>query len=45
MNLDPITYELAVGCSPREAFTAYTERIGDWWDPRVEFRTRLWRQP
>jgi hypothetical protein len=34
MNLDPITYELPLRCSADDAFAAYTERIGEWWDPR-----------
>lgn len=34
MNLDPIAHELSLSCSAEEAFGAYTERIGDWWDPR-----------
>ena len=34
MDLDPIAHELSLSCSGEEAFGAYTERIGDWWDPR-----------
>jgi|SRR5215203_4294661 len=34
MNLDPITFELALRCSAEDAFTTYTERIAEWWDPR-----------
>jgi uncharacterized protein YndB with AHSA1/START domain len=30
----PITHEYELQCSPEQAFRVYTERIGDWWDPR-----------
>jgi Activator of Hsp90 ATPase homolog 1-like protein len=30
----PITHEYQLRCAPGEAFRAYTERIGEWWDPR-----------
>jgi hypothetical protein len=30
----PITHERVLGCSADEAFAIYTERIGEWWDPR-----------
>jgi hypothetical protein len=33
-ELAPITYEYALRCSPDEAFSVYTRRIGEWWDPR-----------
>lgn len=31
---EPIVHELTLACTPGEAFTAYAERIGEWWDPR-----------
>lgn len=34
MTLGPITQEYSLRCTPDEAFAAYTERIGEWWDPR-----------
>ena len=33
-ELDPITCEYALRCSPNDAFDVYTRRIGEWWDPR-----------
>jgi hypothetical protein len=30
----PITHEYAVRCGAQQAFTTYTQRIGEWWDPR-----------
>lgn len=32
--LAPITLELRLACAPEQAFSAYTERIGEWWDGR-----------
>jgi Activator of Hsp90 ATPase homolog 1-like protein len=32
--VEPIVHEYRLPCSPEEAFATYTERIGDWWDPR-----------
>jgi hypothetical protein len=33
-SLEPIRLELTIECSPKNAFDAYTSRIGEWWDPR-----------
>jgi hypothetical protein len=30
----PIAHERSLLCSPRDAFAAYTDAIGEWWDPR-----------
>jgi hypothetical protein len=30
----PIRHEYLLGCSAAQAFATYTERIGEWWDPR-----------
>jgi PPOX class probable F420-dependent enzyme len=32
--LAPIAHEYVLRSSPEHAFAAYTERIGEWWDPR-----------
>jgi hypothetical protein len=33
-SIEPIRLELMIECSPKNAFDAYTNRIGDWWDPK-----------
>lgn len=33
-STSPITHECSLRCSAEDAFTAYTGRIGEWWDPR-----------
>jgi Activator of Hsp90 ATPase homolog 1-like protein len=33
-SLSPIVLELWLACPPDHAFAVYTERIGEWWDPR-----------
>jgi hypothetical protein len=33
LSAEPITHEYRLSCDPDEAFAAYTERIGSWWDP------------
>lgn len=30
----PIAHERTLRCGAAQAFAAYTERIGEWWDPR-----------
>ena len=30
----PITHGFRLRCPPERAFSVYTERIGEWWDPR-----------
>jgi hypothetical protein len=30
----PVLHEYRLGCTPHHAFRTYTERIGEWWDPR-----------
>ena len=32
--IPPIELELRLDCSPQRAFETYTERMGEWWDPR-----------
>ncbi|HEX7254840.1 MAG TPA: SRPBCC domain-containing protein [Gaiellaceae bacterium] len=32
--IPPITHERHLPCSAGQAFATYTERIGEWWDPR-----------
>ena len=32
--VEPITHAYALECGAGEAFRTYTERIGEWWDPR-----------
>ena len=34
MTTAPIAREYRLACSPERAFAIYTERIGEWWDPR-----------
>jgi uncharacterized protein YndB with AHSA1/START domain len=34
MDLSPIKFEYEVDCAADDAFATYTERIGEWWDPR-----------
>lgn len=33
MDTSPIRHEYVLPVTPREAFDAYVEHIGDWWDP------------
>lgn len=33
-STSPITHEYNLQCSAEDAFTTYTRRIGEWWDPR-----------
>ena len=33
-DLAPISFECRLACGPAEAFATYTDRIGEWWDPR-----------
>ena len=33
-DLEPITFEYRLACSPERAFATYSERIGEWWDGR-----------
>lgn len=34
IETSPITHEYALRSSAEDAFALYTERIGEWWDPR-----------
>jgi hypothetical protein len=33
-SLPPITHERSLRCDPERAFSTYTARIFEWWDPR-----------
>jgi len=33
-STSPITHERSLRCSAEHAFATYTDRIGEWWDPR-----------
>jgi hypothetical protein len=33
-SLPPITHERSLRCDPARAFSTYTGRISEWWDPR-----------
>jgi uncharacterized protein YndB with AHSA1/START domain len=33
-NTAPIAHEYSLRCGAERAFAVYTERIGEWWDPR-----------
>ena len=34
VTTSPIAFEYHLGCTPEDAFGAYTGRIGEWWDGR-----------
>lgn len=34
MSEPPIRFEYRLRCAAKRAFAVYTERIGEWWDPR-----------
>jgi uncharacterized protein YndB with AHSA1/START domain len=33
-RIEPIRREYSLRCDPEHAFAVYTQRIGEWWDPR-----------